>query len=317
MNKKSWKWIIIVVLAAIIGGSFFLFTYKFGSGKKHPIGSNLGKFRDGISSFFQTEPEFIYLSIADRISGMEDGNKIGWISDVHADRFKRRDIPSGLMFPRQYSKYLPKVFDAMRQQGINTVIATGDNTNSGDNGYAQDLARMAHQKNMHIIWVKGNHDNDQVMSTLGIPGNKYYYIDQGNTRIVVLDDVESDGSYLGSIDQNQLDWLKTTLQTDRRVIVSMHIPIFIQENIDKIHDLQGGDFQGIGGLADRYIELENILHASGNVKMVISGHWHLPWHKLYDEIDYYGEAALTREGYSGAYATIDLKNNSVSYSFAK
>lgn len=316
MNKKGWKWAVIAAALAV-GGSFFLFTYKFESGKKHPVQSKLGKFRDGIASFFQTEPESVYLSIYDRIMGVGNGAKIGWVSDIHADRFKRRDIPSGLMFPRRYSDYLPKMFDAMRQQGINTVIATGDNTNSGDENYARDLERIAKEKHMDVIWVKGNHDTDQVMADLGVTGNKYYYIDHGNTRIVVLDDVENDGGYLGSIDQNQLNWLKETLKTEKQVVVAMHIPIFREVDLDKIHDLQSGDFSGAGDLLDRYAALENIFRASDNVKLVISGHWHLPWHKEYDGITYYGEAALTRESYSGAYSVIDLQNYSVNYLFAK
>ena len=246
------------------------------------------------------------------------GEKIGWITDIHADRFKHRDVDSGMIYPRQYSYYLPKVFDAMQAQGIDTVIATGDNTNSGDNNYALSIEQIAQKKHMRVIWIKGNHDNNRVMSTLGVPGSQYYYVDYGHTRIIVLDDVESDGDYQGTIDQSQLDWLKGALRTNEPVIVSMHIPIFNGNNSwSNIHDLDGGNYTKVGDLLPRYAELENILRSSGNVQMVISGHWHVPWNKEYDGIHYYGEAALSRINYSGAYAIIDLKSDAVNYLFAK
>ncbi len=248
--------------------------------------------------------------------------KIGWVSDIHADRFKHRDVPSGLMFPRQYSTLLPKVFDDLRAQGIDTVIATGDNTNSGDDNYARALEHIAQEKHMRVIWVKGNHDNEKVMSLLNTPKN-FYFVDYRTTRIIVLDDVEigsgSDGDgYFGGIDQSQLDWLKEALQTKQQVIVALHIPIFDANNtLGQYHDLAGGDFSNPGNLLPRYTALESILKASGNVKLVLSGHWHVPWHKEYDGIQYFGEAALTRQYYSGAYAVIDLKSDAVKYLFAK
>ncbi len=244
--------------------------------------------------------------------------KIGWVSDIHADRFKRRDINSGLMFPRRFSDYLPAVFDTLQRQGIDTVIATGDNTNSGDDNYARVLEHITEEKHMRVIWVRGNHDNTKVMGILGVSGSAYYYTDYGQTRIIVLDDVESNGDYQGAIDQPQLDWLKDALKTDKSVIITMHIPLFdggLASN--NIHDFTGSNFPYVGDLLPRYAELENILHASGNVKLVLSGHWHVPWQKTYDGIAYAGQAALTRTGYFAAYGVIDLKNDSIKYSFAK
>jgi 3',5'-cyclic AMP phosphodiesterase CpdA len=228
---------------------------------------------------------------------------IGWITDIHADRFKRRDVDSGLMYPRKYREYLPKVFDALKAQGIDTVIATGDNVNSGDDNYSRDIDKIAWEKDMHVIWVMGNHDNNKTMATLGITGNKYYFVDYGSTRIIVLDDAKvtrETGDYFGGIDDEQLKWLEKALKTPNQVIVAMHVPIFYQDN-----------------LSERFIGLEKILHDSGNVKLVLSGHYHIAWQKKYNEIDYYGEDALTRADSLGAYAIIDLKNATVNYMFAK
>lgn len=232
--------------------------------------------------------------------------KIGWITDIHADRFKRRTVDSGTIYPRQYSDYLPKVFDEMRAQGIDTVIATGDNTNSGDDNYARELAAIAKEKHMQMIWVTGNHDNDKVMDILGVTEEKYFFTDYGTTRIIVLDDTKitrDSGDYMGGIDDAQLDWLSGALKTDKQVIVAMHIPIF-PLGLDSV-------------VVDRYVKLEGMLHASKNVIMVLSGHFHIPWQKNYNGLGYYGEGALTYEGAMGAYAAIDLKEKGVNYEFAK
>ena len=300
---------IVFILFAL----FFLRIYNI-SGKRT---IELGNPRDALIT--QKAKNFLYRNVPffKKPGFAEENQKIGWVSDIHADRFKRRDINSGLMFPRRYSDYLPKVFDALENQGIDTVIATGDNTNSGDDNYARVLEHIAQEKHMRVIWVTGNHDNEKVMSILGVTGQKYYYVDYGKTRIIVLDDIESNGDYQGTIDQTQLDWLKKTLATQNQVVVAMHIPMFdgglASENI---HDFTGNNFPYVGNLLPRYVELENILRASGNVKLVLSGHWHIPWQKHSDGLDYYGQAALTRTGYFGAYGVIDLKNASVNYAFA-
>ena len=246
--------------------------------------------------------------------------KIGWVSDIHADRFKRRDVDSGLLRPKKYKEYLPKVFDAMRAEGINVVIATGDNTNSGDEKYAEDIERIAKEKKMKVIWVRGNHDNDGVMKILGVNKKQYYFQDINNTRIIVLDSTEypnGEYDYSGGISQEQLEWLKKVVKTKKQVVIAMHIPIF-EEDIASvnIHDLKG-NFSGVGDILERYAELEKILRENNNVKIVFSGHWHVSWQKEYNGIKYYGESALTRDGEEGAYATINLKNNQVDYKFAK
>ncbi len=244
--------------------------------------------------------------------------KIGWVSDIHADRFKRRTVDSGTIYPRQYQDYLPKVFDDLRSKGIDTVVATGDNTNSGDDNYARELSKIAQEKSMHVIWVRGNHDNDKVMNVLDGKKARYYYVDYGKTRIVAIDDVEVGGGYQGFIDSEQLAWLRGVLKTDKQVIVAMHIPIFDGgDALNSNHVLQSGNFTNMGNILASYVEFEKVLHESGNVKMVLSGHWHVPWQKQYDGIAYYGQAALTREGYAGSYGVIDLKSDQVEYLFAK
>lgn len=229
--------------------------------------------------------------------------KIGWVSDIHADRFKKRDVDSGLLYPKKYKEYLPKVFDAMRDEGITTVIATGDNTNSGDDNYARDIKRIAEEKKMDVIWVRGNHDNDEVMSILGVFGGNYYYRDMENVRVIVLNTTQypnGEYDYFGGINAEQMAWIEESLKTDKKVIVAMHMPMF---NEDK--------------LLEKYASLEKLFRESGNVKMVLAGHYHVPWQKEYNGIKYYIEGALTRAGEEGAYATINLEDFEGNYKFVK
>lgn len=230
--------------------------------------------------------------------------KIGWVSDIHADRFKRRQVDSGLLFPRHYKDYLPKVFDEMKAQGIDTVISTGDNTNSCDDNYSEDIKKIAAEKNMYVVWVRGNHDCDETMASLGVKQNNgkyFYFYDYADKRIIILDDTQMNPyDYLGSIDETQLGWFREILKTDKKVIIAMHIPMFADEM-----------------LMERYAELEKIIHESGNVKLVLAGHYHTTWKKNYNGIEYKIEGALTRDGMEGEYAVIDWNNFSVENKIAK
>ncbi len=242
-----------------------------------------------------------------RVEGYaREGEKIGWITDIHADRFKRRTVESGTIYPRQYEEYVPKVFDALRSQGIDTVVTTGDNVNSGDSNYSRALEKIAEEKHMRVIWTIGNHDRESTMADFGVTGKMYYYTDYGNTRIISIDDVDfnrESWDYVGGIDSEQLSWLQEALQTDKRVIIAMHIPIF-PSSLESV-------------VVDRYAAFENLVRESGAVKLVLSGHFHIPWQKEFDGIPYYGEAALSRDEYKGAYGVIDLGKDTVQYLFAK
>jgi len=246
--------------------------------------------------------------------------KISWVTDIHADRFKRRTVDSGTIYPKKYTEYLSKVFKKLKKQKINSVISTGDNTNSGDDNYADELMRITNEEKMDVIWVRGNHDNDEVMSILGITEKQYYFRDIENTRIIVLDSTEYENGeydYFGGISQNQLEWLKKTIATEKKVIIAMHIPIFDEILKSSDIDASKGHFSGVGDLLERYVELEEIFRKNNNVTMVLSGHWHVAWQKEYNGISYYGQAALTRDGEEGGYATINLENYEVEYKFAK
>ncbi|MDQ1284065.1 MAG: hypothetical protein QG620_413 [Patescibacteria group bacterium] len=239
--------------------------------------------------------------------------KIGWISDVHAGKEKPdkdRGFPS---FPKEYKKYLEKVFSEMKNEEINTVINTGDTTNRSDQKIAGKVIELTKAMGINMIIVKGNHDGPQTSAALGLT-QYYYYYDLGDVRIIVLDDTfesekmenywESEyanyDEYQGFINQAQLEWLKETLKTDKKVIVAMHIPVFTAEDV-------GGQF------LPRYAEFEKIIRESGKVKLVISGHDHAYWEREYNGIRYKSLYPLTQKTRKGTYAIINLADFSVEY----
>lgn len=290
----------LIVLALFL---FFIFSIK---GKNSPK-NKLLRAAERTISFVSTESQHDWLRFYDFTRGYDkDATKIGWVTDIHADRFKRRTVESGTLFPRNYSEYLPKVFDSLRRQGVVTVLATGDNVNSGDENYAEELAKLAYAKNMRVIWVKGNHDSDASMRKLGLNGeNFYYYRDFEKTRLIVLDNTQQqdDGSWMtGGVGKAEMDWINEALKTDKKVVVAMHVPIFpvTQEAV----------------VLPEYVELERILRNSENVKLVLSGHSHVKWDKRLDGLNFYGESALTRENEQGGYGIIDLNKMSVNYFYA-
>ncbi len=298
------------ILMAVLAMVFVAMVNKYsGESRRHnSFPEKMRRAYDTISVQLITEARFLSYFTYDQLTGFGKTKKIGWVSDIHADRYKHRLVESGMLYPRQYDVYLPKVFDALRKQGIQTVLSTGDNVNSGDTGYASELVRLAKEKDMHIIWVKGNHDSPESMATLGLSEEQYYYhVDIFGARIVVLNTtvgMAEDGvGYGGSIDAEQLDWLRNELKTERPVIIAMHVPMF-PVSLEPV-------------ISDQYTELEQILRDSGKVTMVLSGHFHIPWQKVHNGLRFYGEGTLTRDGMEGEYAVIDLTDGSVNYEYAK
>ena len=97
----------------------------------------------------------------------------------------------------------------------------------------------------------------------------------------------------GFIDKNQMDWLKKTLQTRRNVVVAMHIPMLRRDNLDEIRT--------------DYLELEKMLVASGNVKHIFSGHFHVTsWDKEINGIQYHIIPSLSLENNEGQFKKITL-----------
>lgn len=234
----------------------------------------------------------------------KDENKVGWITDIHAGANKKRafvneDGSDNTLYPKKYLKYFPVVLERMKRQGIGTVIATGDNTNITEYGYARELREMAEKSGVKVVWVRGNHDflpgeNKDVMSELGVRENFYVY-DTEKTRIIVLD-INFNGPAL--TDEN-IEWFKKKVEeTDLPVIVAAHSPIF--------------DYDA-KSILPAYAKLGEVISASKKVKFVISGHTHKDAAGEKDGVIYRTAWPLTQKNHMGSYYLLDVEGKTIEH----
>lgn len=222
--------------------------------------------------------------------------KVGLITDIHAGNEKNRII-NGINygFPREYKKLFVKALNEMKAQGVDFVIAAGDNTNNGKNQYADTLIRLAKENDMEVIWVKGNHDRQktEVMKNFGLKDGYYYYMDKGKWRIIVLDSSEINPSSTGGFSSEQLSWLKEKLKTDKNVVIAMHHPVYNEFDLNVANDT--------------YVEFQKIIKEFGNVRYVFAGHYHtIDSEKEVDGIKYFIAKALTLEKDTPNFKIINL-----------
>jgi 3',5'-cyclic AMP phosphodiesterase CpdA len=263
------------------------------------------KNRNKISAIFLVAIIFLILGgISFEKYEREKTITIGVIADIHAGSQDVRDDsiePNNILHPSNFETNLKKALNEMK--GDDLIIALGDNTNTGSSKYGEMLKKITSP--FPFVWVKGNHDTEESFAVLS--PKKYYYTDKGKWRIVVLDNSESDPNaeitnndaydQKGYIDPDQMNWLKDALKTEKKIVISMHVPIFDRFNLDS---------------ATVYPQQENLVklfEKSGNVKYVLSGHFHVyNFNREINGIQYYVLPSLELDGQEGYFATIKLNN---------
>lgn len=231
---------------------------------------------------------------------------IGWVSDIHAGGAKYRNSESdtgNIQEPKKYAESLNSVLNELKKKSVDTVISSGDNANEDNSKYAKEMQKIAKKYGVKMLWVKGNHDSDAVLKKLEIYDARYYYFDYENTRIIVLDNTATYSDFYGGLTQEQIDWLKNVIVTDKNVIISMHIPIFSKSSEGHI-------------LLERYAEFENIVSSSGNVKLVLFGHYHENYEKELNGVTYKILQPMNKKGSNRFYATINLDDYSIETAIA-
>lgn len=191
--------------------------------------------------------------------------EIGVISDIHAGKKKVRNKKNHqIVYPKKYGTCLNRALVDLKSQGVTTVIATGDIGDIGSKKkYYHAVKKKAASAGMDMVWVKGNHDKWNNMTAL-IP-TKYYYVDRENVRIIVLD--TTIGNLLrGSIDADQLSWLKQTIAEagNKKIVIAMHHPIF-----DRTQRIT----------YDHFKELHAVISSHPNIFFVLAGDWHASFSK--------------------------------------
>ncbi|HRY27842.1 MAG TPA: metallophosphoesterase [Candidatus Moranbacteria bacterium] len=231
-----------------------------------------------------------------------DSNKnlavLGVVSDIHAGNPSERVVEARILnYPKQYKKLFSEALDKMKNEGVEVVISAGDNTNEGDIQYSKTLKDLAKSRAIKILWTKGNHDREKTksMESFGVKIPYYYIMDRKNWRIIILDNSEMNSeSSNGGFSQEQLEWLKNKLKTDKKIIISMHYPIFNEFNNDEV--------------LVEYKEFKDIIEKSGNVVHVVSGHYHtIDLEKNISGITYHIIKSLTLDKDNPNYKIISLE----------
>ncbi len=228
---------------------------------------------------------------------------IGFVTDIHSGKTKTKEkgSTSGVIFPWNFEKNLKSALNDMRYDHY--IIALGDNVDQRKNcqKYAGDLKRIT--RGYNVLWVKGNHDVDACFPYLS--SKRYFYLDDRDWRIMIIDNShwypKDQRSHvkdkIGVIDQEQLDWIKNALNTDKKVLIAMHIPIFDDNG-------QGKEFT----IRPDYVEFKKMLEERRNVKYVLAGHYHNDnWQHEENGITYYILPSIELQGGEGYHMVLKLE----------
>lgn len=212
--------------------------------------------------------------------------QVSIVTDIHVGSLKNSHSELGnenaVVHPREYKNNLKPLIDYKPD----LIITLGDNVNDNEkcHPYADDLIKLLSRFN--VLWGKGNHDKDcfQVFSN-----RNYYYRDYNAAgwRIVMLD-------HNIDIDQDELNWLKGALKTDKKVIIATHVPFFSPSRDENT-------------LLPQYMEAEKVISSAGNVKYVFMGHLHSRlWDKVYNGVHYYILPSVSGDAYPKYFMRLDL-----------
>jgi len=228
---------------------------------------------------------------------------VGFVTDIHAGnkKSKEKGSTSGVIFPQNFEKNLTSAFKDMQYDHY--IISLGDNVDDSKQcqQYVDQLHKIA--RGYNVLWTKGNHDKDACFPLLS--SKRYFYIDDRDWRIMIIDNShwypkDQRGKMkdqIGVIDAEQMDWIKNALNTDKKVLVAMHLPIFDDNGESKEFTIRPD-----------YVEFKKMLEEKGNVKYVLAGHYHNHnWQKEENGITYYILPSLELEGGEGFHMTLQLE----------
>ncbi|MFZ5982324.1 MAG: metallophosphoesterase, partial [Patescibacteria group bacterium] len=200
----------------------------------------------------------------------------------------------------------------------NIVVAGGDfieSSNVKSERAKEELEQMIsifREVEAPKLYALGNHDlrsltKPEVLEVIGIPEAHVWSDDFPPFRLVVLDTNfnKEDGSDRGAksytegfVSQEELAWLKSSLATNRPVLLFSHhspIPSSKQGRLST-NILNGPDVQ-------------KIIEESGNVLAVISGHTPESYHKNVAGVNYFVADTLVNELALGSFATVEISYN--------
>ena len=178
------------------------------------------------------------------------------------------------------------------------TILGGDNIFGQPEGRASEIANWksfsATSFPGSVHTVVGNHDicgwkpnskdnipskKDEAVSQLGMP-HRYYSFEHSGWRFLMLDSVQPDEKfgYVGHIDAEQMEWMKSELAKDKRpTVVVSHIPILSASELASSATVASP--QGTKVTHQRLVsnnhEVLEVFRQNEHVKLCLSGHLHM------------------------------------------
>jgi len=173
----------------------------------------------------------------------------------------------------------------------------------------------SHTSGKEPLWGKR-----RAVHELRLPG-RYYMFEQAGWRFIMLDGTfippESPHTYVARLDDEQLDWLETTIKTaDSRqpIMLVSHMPILsvavfrVWSTMEHYQTKVNGQF-----LISNYRRLIELFDRHANVRLCLSGHLHLVDHAVYNGVHYVCDGAVSGAWWRGnqyecdeGYGLIDL-----------
>ncbi|SHJ29338.1 metallophosphoesterase family protein [Aquimarina spongiae] len=179
--------------------------------------------------------------------------RIAHITDSHLDEsFPFKDSISA-------RKRFDRILKHIEDQNITQIVCTGD---IGENDGVPYFFQQLEGKDLSI--TLGNHDTFlETVKYLNTGARHdtqqiYYSSESMNTKFIYLD------SSSGTIDSNQLNWLKQELNTTKSIVIFIHHPIIgLNLMVDSVGKLQNRQ------------EVSNTLTQVPNPITIFCGHYHI------------------------------------------
>ncbi|MDB9312297.1 metallophosphoesterase [Spirulina sp. CS-785/01] len=176
---------------------------------------------------------------------------------------------------------LEAIVEAIAQAQPDSLLLTGDIADTGDRtAYEQAIALLSPLETP-IYWLPGNHDVNAFLKTSFT--HPHFHPPQttllGDWQLCTLDSTRQDARWgEGHLPQTTLHHLETQLkQTHRPTLIALHH-----------HPLPTGiewlDMMGLQNAED----FLTLLHRFPQVKLVVFGHIHSPFHQQQGDIHFYG-----------------------------
>ncbi|UII20101.1 metallophosphoesterase family protein [Fulvivirga ligni] len=176
---------------------------------------------------------------------------IAFVSDIHFD--EQFPIDQGVNAQQNWDKIL----ESLHSKGIKEVVFGGDIGAASSHELFFDSLKAF---STHIIL--GNHDEFAEVSKHYNPCNQsneiYYEMEDDHFKYLFMD------SSSEKISQEQLNWLKTAVETNKSVLLFVHHPVLpVKTKIDEMYPLHNRS------------EVKAILNAAETDITIFCGHYHM------------------------------------------